>query len=75
MNNDIAKAISISAIWISTSIVFAFGIFDFNWNGEIAILFMLVISLSIIFTASSSTKIILNSSSVNNKEQSSESGI
>ena len=65
MNNDMAKAISISSIWIATAIMFAFGIFQFSWNGDAAIVIMLVVSVAILLASVLSTRAIIDSGTKN----------
>ncbi|MDO3388244.1 hypothetical protein QWI17_20525 [Gilvimarinus sp. SDUM040013] len=61
MKNDIAKAISISSVWISIAIIFAFGIFDFNWTGGFSIIIMTTISVCVLLAAWLSTRSIVGS--------------
>jgi hypothetical protein len=54
--NDIAKAIATSAVWISTAITLAFGLFKMNFEGGGAILVMLA-STTLLAAAFSTAKI------------------
>lgn len=51
--NDIAKSIATSAIWISTSIILAFGLFKMNFSGGGWIL--ITLTVIVIFGAAAST--------------------
>ena len=42
MKDDMAKAISIAAIWISTALIFIFGIFDYQVTTDVGSLIMIL---------------------------------
>lgn len=54
--NDIAKSIATAAIWISTAIILAFGLFKMNFNGGGWILITLTV-IVIIGAAVSTAKV------------------
>ncbi|NQZ23655.1 MAG: hypothetical protein HRT53_16600 [Colwellia sp.] len=58
MKDELAKAISISSIWLSMSIIFAFGIFDFNWGSYTWLLALM--STGLIVAVMITTRSILN---------------
>ena len=47
MSDNAAKVLSVTAIWVSTALIFTFGVFDFSWKGPEAVFLMLIISLVI----------------------------
>ena len=65
MNNDIAKAISISSIWFATALIFTLGIFQFSWQGDNAIVAISLVSIAILSASVLSTRTIINSGTKN----------
>ena len=55
MENDVAKAICVSSIWLSTAIIFAFGILDVKWGGVNGPALLMFVSTSVLLAASIST--------------------
>ncbi len=45
MNDNQAKTLSTVAIWIATAVIFVFGVFRMQWDGVLAGMFWMVISL------------------------------
>ncbi len=45
MNDNQAKTLSTVAIWIATGVIFVFGVFRMQWDGVLAGMFWMVISL------------------------------
>lgn len=45
MNDYQAKTLSTVAIWIATAVIFVFGVFRMQWDGVLAGMFWMVISL------------------------------
>lgn len=63
MKNDMAKAISIASIWISSSLVFIFGVFDYKATGDVPNLIMILVSIGLIGITFVSTILVLRKES------------
>jgi hypothetical protein len=62
MKNEIAKAICIASIWISMSIIFAFGIFNAGClSGELSQVTIMLASIGVIGITFVSTILVLKS--------------
>lgn len=60
MQDNVARMIGTVGVWLSVSIILAFGICRMNWNGEGSMIIMLLIITAICIAATQSTKIIWN---------------
>jgi hypothetical protein len=55
VNDQSSKAVSTVGIWIAVAIVLVFGVFRMNWNGDVAMLLMVLIVIIICGAAGVST--------------------
>lgn len=58
MERDIAKAIAIASIWLSTSIILGFGLFRMNLSGDAGGFFLFFTTILVLSAASYFTLII-----------------
>jgi hypothetical protein len=55
VSDQTAKAVGTVGIWIAVAIILAFGVFRMNWNGDVAMLLMVVVVFVICGAAGFST--------------------
>jgi len=69
MNDNQAKTYSTAAVWVSTALIFVFGVFRMNWEGILGGMFWALIALALAVALAAATQAIWNrSSSENNRK-------
>jgi hypothetical protein len=58
MQETTARTVSRVGIWLSVAIILAFGVFRFNWNGDEAMLVLLLTVISVCAAATLSTAVV-----------------
>jgi hypothetical protein len=61
MSDNSTKAICTTAIWIATAFIFVFGVFHFNWNGELSGLLWTLVALTLAIVPGMATRAIWRS--------------
>jgi hypothetical protein len=55
MNEVTGRTIGTASIWIAVAVILTFGVFRMNWNGDLAMLFLLIIAVTLCAAAGIST--------------------